>query len=514
MATLRYARRFSLLFASLALGGAALVAACVGDEPAGPGAGGGADSGSDAVTDGAGGDGSTADSCASATTCGADTCVDLKTDPAHCGTCDVSCKNSAGTPFACVQSVCGNKVAQLSAGRRASCVLLLDGSVWCWGQQVDGETGQVSALLTPVPQKVAGLPTIVAVHSASSNSCAIDTNGDVWCWGDNRAGQLAQTIGTEPECGGNCNHTPQKVTLPEKTAQITGSNETMCVRTVPGNVYCWGRNEANILGQGTDPMATHATPLKIPVFAGDVTDLDLTYANNGFPGLHALACAVRADKTVWCWGSNVRGELGHVPDGGTSADITCAGTSPYACNATPQPIPGASGNLANVVKVKTRNMGACALLTDQTVWCWGNNNEGELGQGVDDGSIHTLPLEALDFPVATLTSADVSSFALTIDGGVYVWGANPNGVLGLGNFNADLSGDIARNGSLGGIVQLSTYADHGLALKADGTMVTWGNNTTGVLGHAPNSGTDVVCPATGNGACNATPAAFGTAPWQ
>ncbi|MEO7113374.1 MAG: hypothetical protein ABI183_23245 [Polyangiaceae bacterium] len=504
--------------------GAIGIGACVGDDPAGPG-GDGSDSGSDAITSGDGsnlGDGSSGgDSCTGTTTCGADTCVDLQSDSNHCGTCDVACKTSAGTSFSCVKGICGNKVVQISAGQTQSCALLLDGTVWCWGSQASGQTGVISADGTAAPQKISVLANIVEVYAFGSSACARDNNGDVFCWGDNGNGETGQTVGLDPGCGGTCNPTPKKVTLPEKAAQLTGSLEVACMRSAGGNVYCWGRNSSDILNLGGDVDLKSSSPVKIGVFNNDVVDLDVGYTDYGSPGIHALGCAIRSDKTLWCWGSNTATyyEAGHTAGGGTPADIGCSGvgTTGYNCNPTPQQVLDLdAGAFGNASMVRTRNKGGCVLRGDKSVWCWGANSGGELGIGSLSVSPQPVPLlTLLDAGMEQIETSDLVTFSVDSAGQVYDWGDTTGaGLLGTGDYQPYQTGTPTKLPLLTGIKQISAMSDHGMALKTDGTIVLWGSNGFAKLGHAGGTNGDSLCQPGDAGNCNPTPQLLVNPPWQ
>jgi alpha-tubulin suppressor-like RCC1 family protein len=492
------------------------IAACVGDDP---GTGGNV---TDAGGDGGGSDapitsGDGAVEACSGTICDSK-CVDLKSDPNNCGTCGNACKSDAGVGFACVNSVCGNKVTQVSAGGFASCVLLLDGSVWCWGDQSYGQTGTVSANLTPVPQKVAGISNAVEVFAGWATVCARDASGDVWCWGYDGNGEAGQPLG---DGGSNVSGTPKKVPLPDKAAQLAGGTSTMCARTVAGNIFCWGQNSSDLLGLGADVTQIATTPVQIPIFSSDAIGVQIGISDNGLPGIHAVACGVRTDKTLWCWGSNIYGELGHAVAGGSPADIGCSNTTEgYNCNPIPQLVEDVdAGGFGNVVAVRPFNAGSCALRGDGTIWCWGQNGDAELGAGTIDQGAHPIPSLALTNG-AQLAASDLSILALDTGGAVHGWGATFNGVLPLGDYsgtacyyNFACKESAVSVPLLPNIAQISLSYDHGLALTKSGGVLAWGDNNSEELGHDAGSGGDSVCPI-GGGICNPTPASPLVLPWQ
>lgn len=486
------------------------VAACVGDSSQPPG-----DGGLDATTDAPIVDAPIADVDATeacTTMCGGK-CVDTSSDPANCGGCGVACTKNT-TSFACVQGKCGNAVVSLATSATDSCVVLLEGTVWCWGDEGSGETGIVGTF-TPAPTKVAGLANVSQIAGATSSWCALETDGTVWCWGSNGSGQLAQPIGADPDCNGACDPTPRKVTLAAKATQVTGGTDTFCA-IVAGDVYCWGVGSTAILG--TTSATPSATPVKIPSFAGDVIALGFGLNDGGFPGPHEHACAIRSDGSVWCWGSNNQGELGHVEQGGSPADNGCYSNA--WCNPTPQPVQdGSATTILGFKSVAVGNQTSCGLKTDGTLFCWGSNNEGGLGIGTYDTCVfcsHNVPVQT-QASVAAITFSELAAFSIDTGGTVRSWGANLSGSLALGtldtgtncnSFNCKESPTTVT--TLANAKEISMHFQHGLALMSDGSVLAWGNNDRAQLGHAPNTGTDVAC---GSSSCNITPAALASTPW-
>ncbi len=497
----------TLVFFFLACGAAS--AACVGD--------GGqttTDGGLDAASDVSLNDVVAIDASeACATTCGGQ-CVDTTSDPQNCGGCGVTCKK-ASTSFACVQSKCGNVVTSVETSQNASCALLLEGTVWCWGDENVGETGVVGTY-TPAPTKVAGLSNVTAIAGAASSWCALEGDGSVWCWGSNSVGQLAQTIGADPDCNGVCDPTPRQVTLSSKATQVVGGTDTFCA-VVAGNVYCWGAASTGILG--TTSATPSATPVKIPVFTGDVLALGFSFSDGGFPGVHEHACALRSDTSIWCWGENNGGQLGHPQQAGTPADTGCY-TNAW-CNPTPQPVQdGASKTITGFKVVLAGNQFSAAIKSDGTLWTWGSNGEGTLGNGTHDTNVfgsHSVPAQILT-NAAYASVSELDGFVVDNGGTTSVWGANLNGSLGLGTLtvgttctNFDCKQAPATNASLAGAKHVSLRYESGLALMPNGDVLGWGINDYAQLGHAPNTNGDVTCGASSH--CLLAPTALASTPW-
>jgi alpha-tubulin suppressor-like RCC1 family protein len=221
---------------------------------------------------------------------------------------------------------------------------------------------------------------------------------------------------------------------------------------------------------------------------------------------------------VWCWGTNSSyGEGGH-SQGSTNGDVF---SGVYWCYGTPKEILTASSSAPfdNVVKVRTHRNGACALRTDNTVWCWGSNAVGELRNGtVESSAAHLYPFESIDAGSSDIAGGDQSLFSIQSAGVVVAWGSDPGGVLGLGTFTYDMTGGGQQAGPLAGVKSISAVFDHGIATEPNGTLLTWGNNTNGVLGHAPGAtgSGDVACPSMADAGviCNPTPKPMTNLPWN
>src|SRR5207244_4732355 len=128
---------------------------------------------------------------------------------------------------------CGNEIVKVSMGTYPACMVLRDGSVWCWGDRSTGVIGPAaSGLSTAVPTKIDGLTNIVDISVGHEHACAIDSGGDVWCWGADTYEQTGSP-GTPNDCTSSntfC-HVPRKVNLNGvKAAQISAGSATNCIR--------------------------------------------------------------------------------------------------------------------------------------------------------------------------------------------------------------------------------------------------------------------------------------------
>ncbi|MCT2586689.1 RCC1 domain-containing protein [Actinophytocola gossypii] len=215
--------------------------------------------------------------------------------------------------------------------------------------------------------------------------------------------------------------------------------------------HTWGGNEAWALGTG-ERVPSSATPAPVVGLSGV-----LALAGGG-----ANRYALREDGTVWAWGQNVFGQLG--------GDWRAIGWS-----AVPAPVPG----LTDVTAIAAGVYHVLALRADGTVWAWGVNHEGGLGNGTA-GSDTPVRVSGLT-GVTAIAAGDHGGYALRSDGTVWAWGSNANGALGDASL-AEYAQTPVRVSGLTGITAIAGGGYGGYAVRGDGTLWSWGSNRAGELG--------------------------------
>ena len=252
-------------------------------------------------------------------------------------------------------------VASLSVGRRHTCVLLVDGSAMCWGDNWFGQLGDGTAGAAagkPTPVAVAGLGGIAALGAGDLHTCALLSDGTAKCWGGNGSGQLGDLTTAQHRTA------PVAVSGLTDAVAISAGGSHTCALLKDRTMKCWGSNAAGKLGSGGTSDRSG------PTLVQNLADITAIAAG----GSHT--CALLAGGTVKCWGQNNGGQVG---DGSF-------GPSTY--RATPVAVVG----LAGVSMLTAGEYHTCALLTDGTARCWGSNDSGQIGDGTRTQSRTPLPV--------------------------------------------------------------------------------------------------------------------------
>lgn len=302
---------------------------------------------------------------------------------------------------------------EIAGGPSHTCLRSTDGGVWCWGRGGSGQLGTPSTIDFLVPVAVRDLAGVTGVAAGGAHTCAITgdlvSGGSVRCWGAGTDGQLGDgSAADEPR--------PPAQALPGLTDVVAlrlGAAHTCALRAT-GEVACWGSNDRGQLGTGEDTVTGSTTPLPVANLSGVVS----------LAAGDRHTCAVDASGVVRCWGAGTDGQLGW-----TMALVDHGG---------PGEVHDQSGVLSGAVEVATGARHTCARLsadlqprTPGPVVCWGNNSDGQLG----DGTLETRPTAVLTTGITdavALAAGRAHTCALKQDHTVLCWGADDSGQLGEG----------------------------------------------------------------------------------
>lgn len=375
-------------------------------------------------------------------------------------------------------------------GARSGMILMSDSTVWDWGADFSGKLGDGNPVLMDryTPVQVVGalgvghLSSVTAIASGEPFNTVLKSDGTVWTWGDN---SIASELGI-----GNTNppmysavpvqvHGPGDVGFLSSITAIGSRGYYALAVASDTTVWAWGMNSAGQLGNGNagvnSSLPVHVQgPGAVGVLSG------VSAVTGGF--VHSLA--LKKDGTVWSWGGNGNGQLG---DGTLNQ-----GLSPIQVNAA---------NLTNVIQVSAGWKHSLALRADHTVWAWGQNDYGEIGNGCTLATCADvkLPFQVPIANVIAVSGGDCHSAALKSDGTVWTWGCNhhngtnpavdPVGQLGNGDMTYGYSSIPVQVhgpnnvGFLDSVTVISARDYHNYALRADGTLWSWGSNLNGQLGN-------------------------------
>lgn len=329
----------------------------------------------------------------------------------------------------------------VAAGGSHTMALRNDGTLWSWGANWDGQLGDGTTIERTNPVRVQGLTNMTAVSAGMGHNVALRSDGTVWTWGGNWYGYLGD--GTME----NRRITPAQVQgLTNMTAVSAGRYHTVTLRN-DGTVWAFGAGWDGQLGDGT--MMERTTPAQVRGLA------NVTAIATGWH--HTVA--LRSDGTVWTFGAGLDGQLG---DGTTNSRGT----------------PVQVRNLTNVIAIAAGRYHTVALRSDGTVWSWGSNWNGELGHGTAGVMYHsTRPAQVRQLAnVTSVTAGDFYTVALRDDGTVWSWGLNWSGNLGDGTMTDRLTPVQAKG--LTNVTGITAGYFHAVALRDDGTVWAWGEDGT------------------------------------
>ena len=288
-----------------------------------------------------------------------------------------------------------NGVVDVAAGAYHSLALRVDGTVWSWGQNTSGQLGDGTITNRTLPAAISGLSDIVSIETSAYHNLALRADGTVLSWGRNDSGQLGDNTTTNQT-------TPVVVSGLSGVAKVSAGNTSSMALQGNGSVLSWGGNFYGQLGDGT------TTNRNLP---GPVQTSGLT---RSISAQQYYSLALRQDGTAWAWGFNGDGQL---------ADGT------WISRKVPKQISG----LANMVNTAGGEMHGLALDETGTVYSWGSADKGQLGTGITANGAQpsARPITTLS-GIKSVTANDDHSLALKSDGTVWSWGKNDTGQLGDG----------------------------------------------------------------------------------
>ena len=395
------------------------------------------------------------------------------------------------------------------------CAFVQSGAVKCWGRGVAGElgngkfypTGNQGSAIPVTVVSTSGTGTLTDVASIASNGsgfgegyCALLTSGGVDCWGYGGNGQLGNGHTYSGSSAGSA--VPVPVVGTNGTGTLSGVSSLAsdgggyCAVLTSGGVDCWGEGQVGELGDGKSVLSNIPVPVVDVNGSGTLTGVasvtsDGTTSGEGY-------CALLTSGGVDCWGFGASGQLGN-------GSALPTGTQSSSIPVTVVDITG-SGSLSGVTSLVSDGGGYCAVLTTGGVDCWGQGQDGELGNGVSTETATPTPVSSRTGSgtltgVVSVASADNGDgyCALLVSGGVDCWGWGASGQLGNGHFypwgNQGSSIPVAvvgatGFGTLGGVSSLASDGTGYCATLTSGGVNCWGAGFWGQTGTGAESYSD------------------------
>lgn len=411
-------------------------------------------------------------------------------------------------------------VARIAVGREVSCAVLEGGAVWCWGANRDGELGlpldveQSDVPVEPHPGLVGqdvriGAGTICVTDEAeqvtcwgrnrsgevgdqtsgadntpriepvavgesavanavddwdvlnvgASHGCGIRSDDSLWCWGSRGSGRLGNADELE-DCfvsnPSDCHFTtPVEVSGDQQWSAVAIGGSYTCALDEADALWCWGRGGSG--GTAVDvsqPTAVLAGTTWVSLAAGE-----------------SHSCGVQTDGTLWCWGAGSQGQLGLGTQG--------SGVS--------QSAPTQVGADADWVHVVAGTLHTCALRSDDTLWCWGFNRAGQIGNGEETSGLpfgEVGVADPFEVPGSWVAVDAGSAHTCAVDdaGALWCWGDNDSGAAGQDIDGADVVLSPVQVGNETDWEQLGLGENVSCATKTDGRLLCWGSRAHGAVG--------------------------------
>jgi alpha-tubulin suppressor-like RCC1 family protein len=293
----------------------------------------------------------------------------------------------------------GTSWSTIHGGRRYSLAKKTDGTLWSWGQNNTGQLGQNDVTNRSSPVQIPGT-TWSSISGGFQNTLATKTDGTLWSWGYNNSGRLGQNTTTYFS-------SPVQIPGTSWSAIDAGGNLSLATKT-DGTLWSWGFGGNGLLGQ--NDTIRYSSPVQIP---------GTSWNKISAGSYHSLATKI--DGTLWSWGGNTYGGLGQ------------NNTTQFS---SPVQIPGTSWNS---IFLGINGHHSLATKTDNTLWSWGRNHKGQLGQNTTTDI--SSPVQIPGTTWSSITSGYSHSLATKTDSTLWAWGRGSYGNLGQ-NTTTDVSSPV------------------------------------------------------------------------
>lgn len=330
--------------------------------------------------------------------------------------------------------------------------------LWSWGKNSYGSLGLGDTTNRSSPAQVGASTTWstiypnTSIQQSSASIVSVKTDGTAWAWGYNAYGTLGTTAGA------NQSSPVQLGSANEWSSFSIGHGHAKFGIKPNGTLWAWGQNSYGQLGLSDSGSTTHRYS---PVQVGSLTN----WAYSATGRNHSLA--VKTDGTLWAWGEGSTGRLG----------LSVGGAETATSYSSPKQV----GSGTTWLKVAAGHIQSYGIKTDGTLWAWGQNYKGGLGNGIGTANATWSPGQIGSLTNWLNISAGMyTMFAVKTDGTIWASGQGTSGQLGLGG-TTNISSPT-QIGALTNWLNISGGRYHAAAIKTNGTIWTWGSNGLGQLG--------------------------------
>ena len=333
--------------------------------------------------------------------------------------------------------------------------------LWAAGANEYGELGQNSTVKYSSPVQIPGTDWAILPRSGTAKNLAvIKTDRTLWGIGRGTGGGFGQITSS----GAQYSSPIQMAGGAGQWSQVsTGAEKSTIAVKVDGTVWAWGNNQNGQIANGVASHVAHSSPKQVG------TDTTWGITSDTFGGKKYGGHIIKTDGTLWAWGSNETGIIGNnTSDNKFSSPVQIPGTTWAKVNRGGENFTG-------------------AIKTDGTLWMWGSNGAGQIGNNTQNpggwgAHGYSSPVQVPGTNWRSLSANYQQAMATKTDGTLWQWGDNEYGELGQNN-RIDYSSPVQVPGTNWTTTHIQA-SDRAFAIKTDGTLWAWGRNYAGQLGHS------------------------------
>jgi alpha-tubulin suppressor-like RCC1 family protein len=340
----------------------------------------------------------------------------------------------------------------------------LNTSLYAWGLNSSGQLGDGTTINKPsavLISNILGGKSFAQIVTGTSHNLAVATDGSLWAWGNNQYGQLGSNTTSNSA-------SPIQVSVGTSFTSVGTANNTSYATDTTGNLYAWGDNSQNQVGDGT--TINKSTPVQIYgyYYPNSITYQSWKFLSVGNYSLQPTIYAIRqSDSSLWGW--NNTNYLGN--NSGTS-------TATFISN----PVQIGTSSWTAVTSGGNPIGFAAGITSTGSLFTWGYNNNGQLGDGTTISKQSPVKIGTSSWSI--VSSAQNSVFGITTLGALYAWGIGTSGILGDNTATSKSSPVQIGTSSW---TTVSAGLSHAAGITTTGALFAWGLGTSGQLGDGTNT---------------------------